>query len=112
MRITEITVSAGRVFNHHYESYSNLRPQVTLRAVVDGDEDPIAATKQLQAQAEQLVEDHKNHLLRSLRDLHELTEAEAEIERLAPKIEAMQGALDRARKYVDERRQALIPESA
>ena len=55
MQITEITVHAGRTFNHPYESYSNLRPSLTLRAILTDGEDHLAATKALQAQAEGLV---------------------------------------------------------
>lgn len=32
MHITEITVKAGRTFNHPHESYSNLRADVEFRA--------------------------------------------------------------------------------
>lgn len=31
MKVIEIIVSAGRTFNHPNESYSNLRPQVSVR---------------------------------------------------------------------------------
>ena len=42
MKITEIVVSAGRTFNHPYENFSNLRPQVTLKATPDEGESPLA----------------------------------------------------------------------
>lgn len=64
--VKEITVQAGTVFSHPYESYSNLRPSVTLRAVVADGEDPIEATKALQGQADGLLADHKADILRSL----------------------------------------------
>lgn len=105
MKITTITVQAGRTFNHPYESYSNLRPEVTLTAAIDPDEDPTAAARQLQAQAERLVEDHKNALLRSLEEIEHLRQAEREVANLEEKIGAMQRSLDRARRYLEERRQ-------
>lgn len=79
MHITNITITAGRTFNHPYEQYSNLRPEVTMSASLDAGEDPIAATRQLQAKAESLVEDHKQSLLRSIEELHELTESKREL---------------------------------
>ncbi len=79
MQITEITVNAGRTFNHPYEQYSNLRPSVTLKAtLVDGD-DPMEAAKTLQAKAESLVEDHKRMMLMTIRRLYELSQTEQEI---------------------------------
>jgi hypothetical protein len=79
MQITEIVVNAGRTFNHPYESYSNLRPSVTLKATIAEGEDPDATTKQLQAKAESLVEDHKRNMLQSLEELHHLEQAQAEM---------------------------------
>jgi hypothetical protein len=55
MKVNEIRVSAGRTFNHPYESYSNLRFDVHLNAKLDEGEDPVAATRQLQAQAEEMA---------------------------------------------------------
>ncbi len=63
MKITQITVKAGRTFNHPFESYSNLRPEVELTATVDDGESPIEAAAELQETAEKLVEDHKTKML-------------------------------------------------
>jgi small-conductance mechanosensitive channel len=103
MQIKEITVDAGRTFNHPYEQYSNLRPSVRLVATIDSEEDPVAATKALQAQAERLVEDHKTALLPSLENIAELDRAAQTIAQLDRQISEAQGRLDRARKYVAER---------
>ena len=86
MKITEITVNAGRVFNHPYESYSNLRPSVTLKATLDDGEDTDQAVLQLQAKAEGLVEDHKNKMLRSLDEIHHLEQAKGEMESLEDQL--------------------------
>lgn len=96
-KVREITVSAGRTFNHPYESYSNLKPFVSVTATMEDGEDFVAATKQLQAQAEELVEDHKNHMLNSLRELNDLTEKQAEARRLSATIESAQRKLNRIR---------------
>ena len=79
MKITEIVVSAGRTFNHPYENFSNLRPQVTLKATLDEGEDSNAAAKELQGKAEKLVEDHKQNTLQVLHELHHLSMAKQEV---------------------------------
>ena len=79
MEITEITVSAGRTFNHPYETNSKLRPNVTVKANLAPGEDPVKAINDLQALAEKSVEDHKQALLTSLEELHFLTEAQREM---------------------------------
>lgn len=66
MHVTRISVSAGRTFNHPYESFSNLRQDVSLTAELDVGEDPELATQNLQAKAEALVEAHKKSLLERL----------------------------------------------
>lgn len=97
-RGTEITVSAGRTFNHPYESYSNMRPMVTMKAEVLDGEDLLEVTKALQAQAEGLVEDHKRHMLRSIEELHDMSVKQARIAGLRSTIERAQRELDDARK--------------
>lgn len=96
-KVTSVTVNAGRTFNHPYESYSNLRPSVTVTATLDEGEDFLEVTKQLQAQAEGLVEDHKNHMLNSLRELNDLTEKQAKMRRLSASIQSAQRELDEIR---------------
>jgi hypothetical protein len=97
MKVTQIKVSAGRTFNHPHEDYSNLRPHVELVAELTEGDDPAAAVKQLQAQAESLVEDHKQNLLRSLNELYELSERQAEIRGLQSQLESAQSRLDAIR---------------
>ena len=97
-KVTEIIVSAGRTFNHPHESYSNLRPQVTMKAEVLPGEDPCEVAKALQAQAEGLVEDHKQSMLNSIEELYELSETQARIAGLRSTIERAQQQLNDARK--------------
>src|SRR5690606_11594598 len=82
MKITEITVNVGRTFNNPCESYSNLRPEVTLKASLEDGEDPITSAKELQHRAEQLVEQHKTQLLTDLDNLHRRTTMTRDIARL------------------------------
>lgn len=98
MKVTEIIVSAGRTFNHPYESYSNMKPQVTVKATVDEGEDLFAVTKDLQAKAESLVEDHKTHLLNSLRELENMRVRDQKITQLERLIKTSQGELEDMRK--------------
>ena len=94
MKITEITVSAGRVISHPIENYSNLRPQISLKAVLDDGEDAVEATRQLQAKAEGLVEDHATQLTKHIRDMYYLGEKEKERARLEENIIASQKRLE------------------
>lgn len=97
MKVTEIVVSAGRTFNHPHEDYSNLKPQVTLKAALGEGDDPVAATKQLQALADGLVEDHKQGMLKSIEELHRLTEAQQRMIGLSRQLKANQDEIDRIR---------------
>jgi len=98
MQVTEISVSAGRTFNHPYESFSNLKPHLTLKAALDEGEDPAAVAKDLQAKAEQLVEDHKQNMLKSLEELHNLTLAQQEMMSLERQLKNAQERIDELRK--------------
>jgi ABC-type transporter Mla subunit MlaD len=97
MQVTEVIVSAGRTFNHPYENYSNLKPQVTFKATLSEGEDVAAVTKELQAQAEGMVEDHKQNMLKSINQLYQLTQAKAEVEGLERQIRSAQHVLETLR---------------
>jgi hypothetical protein len=98
MKITEIIVGAGRTFNHPYEQFSNLRPQVTIKAILDDGDDPEEVIKDLQAKAESMVEDHKNNILQSLRELHTLSLRQREMASLEKQLREAQARLDEIRK--------------
>lgn len=57
MKITTISVNAGRTLSMPGTTYANVRPQVTFTAEVSEGEDPFAAAKALQARAEAFMED-------------------------------------------------------
>ena len=109
MKVTEITVTAGRTFNHPHEQYSNLRPEVTMRALLTDEEsaDPDAAIKGLQAKAERLVEDHKNALLDSLNQIWEQDQVDDQIADLERQLTSAQRRLEDLR----VQRQAALPAS-
>jgi esterase/lipase len=95
--IREVTVSAGRTFSHPHESYSNLRPMVTVRAEVDEGEDWQQVVQGLQAQAERLVEDHKQHMIKSLAEIEDLRTRQREVANLEQSIRRAQSRLDQLR---------------
>jgi hypothetical protein len=98
VKITEITVTAARTFNHPHEQYSNLRPEVTMRATVGEGEDATEAVKELQSRAEGMVEDHKQGLLKSLEELYQLTERQQEMRGLQSQLTRAQDRLNEIRK--------------
>ena len=110
MEITEIVVTAGRTFNHPHEEYSNLRPSVLLKATLAAGEAAVQATKTLQQQAEQLVEDHKQNLLKSLEDIYELGEAKTRMLGLARQMKSAQDELDALRKQWPQMEQLKLSE--
>lgn len=97
MKVIEVNVSAGRVISHPIESYSNLKPMVSLKAVLDEGDDFEQCVKDLQAKAEGLVEDHANHLKKHIRDMYYLGEKEKEVKRLEASITASQERLQEVR---------------
>lgn len=51
MKVTNVKVSAGRTFNHPYESYSNFKHSVVLDAALEDGEDAPTAVKELQSKS-------------------------------------------------------------
>ncbi len=98
MKVREITVSAGRVIPHPFQSYANLRPMVSLKADIDDGEDYEQMTKELQAKVEGMVEDHSRYMVKSLEELHELSEKRAQAASLEGQIRRAQRDLDAIRK--------------
>ncbi len=97
IQIQEITVTAARTFNHPHEQYSNLRPEVTIRATLGPDDDATAAVKAMQAQAEGLVEDHKRNMLQSINELYEMSQEQAELKGLQKQLTGAQARIDEIR---------------
>lgn len=97
MKVTEIVVSVGRTCPHPTRIYSNFRPHLSLKATLHEGDDLAAAVKTLQAQAEQLVEDHKNIMLRQMIQLEEMEQQDAEISTLERRIRDAQRDLEMLR---------------
>ena len=96
MKITEVTVSAGRTFNHPYEEYSNFKPRLSMTATVEIEEAETAeeVIHFLQLKAETLMEEHKRSILESIRNKHCIREIpEARRQTLNETIERAQQEL-------------------
>lgn len=104
-KIIEVTVAAGRKFNHPYEDFSNLSPHLSIRAEIQEGEDPKEVIKSLQAEAESLIRDHKQHILFSLRQLHLMSQYERKVARLESSNTQAQQELEKLR----EQQEALLP---
>jgi hypothetical protein len=103
MQVTEITVSAGRTLQHPCETYANLRPEVALRATIEPGEDAIEATRKLQRQAEQLVEEHGMVLRASLMERDVAKREEQELARISQSITDNQQRLETLQSNVTKR---------
>lgn len=68
-----------------------------MTATLDDGEDATRAAQLLQAKAEQCVEDHKQGLLRSIEELYQLTEKQAEVRGLQNELERAQKRLTQIR---------------
>jgi predicted nuclease with TOPRIM domain len=110
MQVTHITVSAGRTFNHPYEQFSNLRSHVELAAELAPGEEAEASAKVLQAKAEKLAEEHKQHLLNSIHELQEMTQLDSELVSMEETITRSQEKLEKLRARRSELRPNLLVE--
>lgn len=98
MKVQTIKVQAGRCFNHPYEAYSNLRPEITITAEIAEGDDPIACAKELQHQAETLVEDHKRTMLASIEQLEAMRRSQQELQQLGDMMRRQQTRIDELRR--------------
>ncbi len=63
MKITSISVNAGRTLSMPGTNYANVRPQVTFTAEVQDGDDVIAVATQLQRQVEIFLEDQCEEII-------------------------------------------------
>ncbi len=97
MQITEITVTAGRVLPHPEHAYANIRPEVTLRAMLQPGDEPGQAVRALQLQAERLVEDHATVLVASIEQRKIAQHEMDQISRLEQSVQSGQAQLEEIR---------------
>ena len=80
MKITEIIVHEGRGYNHPYESFSNFKQGISLKASIDETESMGVCTRKLQEKASIEMEAIKNRTLDSLKKINSLEDAKRKIE--------------------------------
>lgn len=97
MQFKSIKVSAGRTVPHPIESYSNLRIGLVLAAEITEDEDVDAATRQLQAKAEGLVDDHAETLTKTISERYHTRRKMEELASLERDVATAQARLEYAR---------------
>lgn len=100
MKVTAISVTAGRTFNHPFEQYANLRFDMHLNADLADGEDAVEAIKALTAQTEELAEGHKQALLKDIRTLEKIQRANREISDLEERMASADARLKDLRQSV------------
>ena len=80
MKVTEIQVQGGYTITHPYESYSNLRCDVTVRAVVEEGEDATTVLHNARVLVRANLETEKGVTLDHLQREHECRFADPAIE--------------------------------
>lgn len=103
MQITQITVNAGRTLQHPCETYANIRPSVTLVAALAAGDDPAACVRDLQRQAEQMVEEHAMVLRASLAEREVAKREEQELARLNASVADNQQRIELLKESVERR---------
>ena len=94
MKITEIEVVAGRTFNHPYETYSNMRPSLRMKATIEDGDDACTQAIYLQQRAELMIEDHKQKMLRDIETLRTSSDRAGRIAALESSIRSNLAALE------------------
>jgi chromosome segregation ATPase len=106
MKVTAISVTAGRTFNHPFEQYANLRFDMHLDAQLEEGEEFLPAIQKLTAQAEELAEGHKQNLLKDIRTLEKIQRANREISDLEERMAQADSRLKDLRQAVAAYQQA------
>ncbi len=86
MKITTITVTAARGFNHPHESFANFKLDSTLTAELDPQEDAEAVHGILRAKVEALADKAKADILADIRHKREIAEAQQQVDYLRSRI--------------------------
>lgn len=87
MKITRITVHAGRTFNHPYERYANFRFDLSLEADLTPEDDPGLQLVTLQRLAEGFADEHKVAILNECDRIRTLDDLRENVHRLEQPLE-------------------------
>ena len=102
MKVKEITVQAGRTVSHPFESYANLRSDITMRADLEDGDDADAAIKALQAEAENRVQGHIDQVVKDIQSVRELEELDRRIGMYERQMPEKIAELERMKKQREE----------
>ncbi len=92
MQIDRITVTAGRTIPDPNVKFSNFRPDIALAATLGEGDDPVVATRRLQALAEALMDEHWKWLIGGRIDGSNRTDEASGVSRFAmDKIKGVNG---------------------
>ena len=80
MKITHVTISAGRTFNHPYERYANFRFDITLKGEVQNEINVGPEIDELRQAAENIAEMHKRQILDECNNLQTIQNLKSQIE--------------------------------
>lgn len=94
MQITQVTVTAARVIPHPVESYSNLRPSVSLTATLSPEDEPFKCVRNLQNAAEVLVVEHANNMVKAIVDEAARARREGELKAVRDMISQCETSLN------------------
>ena len=108
MIVTQITIRAGRTFNHPHEQFSNLRCDVEATATVAENESAADAIKLLQSRLEEAVEEHKNKMLTDIRFLKQKAELEKSIAKAEREIQEREQYLKSMREHRDNMTESTL----
>ena len=103
MKVTKITVRAGRCVPHPLYDYGNLKADLELVAELEEGDDPDAVRQQLQEDIESQVEQHVADLREGILDLQAQTDRRERIKQLERDLAARNEELERIRTEFDDR---------
>ena len=109
MKITKIVVTAGRSLDNPFEEDEKLRPRVKLEAELHENDNPKASIAELQAEAEQLVDQHKNMLLDELKKKNEIRQEQLYLKRLERNVKYDRESLRENEARLEELKRKLLP---
>lgn len=112
MKIKTIEVSAGRTFNHPYESFANLRFDLKFQAELSEGEEAMDCLKDLQTVAEKAAEEHKANLINDIHALEEMARSQRQMSDLEQRIKQAQDNLETLKENAERHAQTgtkLLP---
>ena len=89
-KIIEITIGLATSFNNPFESFSNFKPSVQLKAIVADGEDPNRVAIDLQAKVGDLLATERHRILDGLKREHEIENAKRNVDWKKERVDALE----------------------